>query len=274
MEYVFNYGGGVIYDGGTITIFSRLLTATEALYKYTIVCSYINGAWVVKLLFSDFSIIPGANIQDTSVTNAKLAGSITLAKLLASTRGFLIRAQASGIWTAFNAATSGNLLIGDGTDVNSTAMSGDATISGSGVLTIGNDKITTAKILNSNVTVAKVISSLKTELITVPVTFATGRLGAYKVLIPYDCTITNIYATASLAIAATDVATITPKDNSGTTMTVTTPISFAAADVFGTAYSSAVTANNSFTAGQILTLFTAKTTAGGEALVSLTVLKS
>jgi hypothetical protein len=40
-----------------------------------------------------------------------------------------------------------------------TTMSGDATLSGTGVLTIGNDKITTAKILNGNVTNAKLANS-------------------------------------------------------------------------------------------------------------------
>jgi hypothetical protein len=274
MEYVFNYGGGVIYDGGTITIFSRLLTATEALYKYTIVCSYIDGAWVVKLLFSDLSIIPGGYIQDDTVTNAKLAGSITLAKLLASTRGFLIRAQASGIWTAFNAATSGNLLIGDGTDINSTAMSGDATINGSGALTIGNDKITTAKILDASVTAAKLSTEVKTIQDRVTVSFETGELGIYKLPMNFSGSVVSVYAEAVKAIAATDTATVVLKDQAGTTMTVTTPIVFAASDAFGTAYSSAVTANNTFVDGDVITVTTAKTTAGGKALVTLELLRS
>ena len=84
----------------------------------------------------------------------------------------------------------------------------------------------------------------------------------------------NVYAIATKAIAATDAGTVVLKDNAGTTMTVTTPISFAASDAFGTAYTSAVTASNTFVAGDILTILTAKTTAGGKVLISLEVTRS
>jgi hypothetical protein len=274
MAFTFNYGGLMAYDGGTITIFGRLLTATEAMYKYTITCTYTDSAWVVKLNFSDLSIIPGGYIQDTTVTNAKLAGSITLAKLLASTRGYLARAGASGIWEAFSAVTSGNLVMGNGTDVASVAMSGDATIAGTGVITIANNAIATAKILDDNVTVAKVSDDLKAEVVVCAASFETGELGAYKFRMPYPGSVTNFYVEVTRAMAATNDGTVILKDDAGTTMTVTTPVVIPASTVVATAYESAVTANNTFVAGDIITVFTAKVTAGGKVTVSLGILRS
>ena len=142
MKYIFNYGGGVVYDGGTVTIFDRLLTQAEALAKYTITCTYIDGAWDVKLEFSDASSISGTYLADSTVTNAKLAGSITLAKLIASTRGYFMRAGVSGVWEAITGGTAGNILQYNGTDIVSNAVTGDITISGAGVTAIGAGKIT------------------------------------------------------------------------------------------------------------------------------------
>ena len=52
----------------------------------------------------------------------------------------------AGLIDSTSVATSGNLLIGDGTDFNSKAISGDVTITSAGVTAIGADKITGANI--------------------------------------------------------------------------------------------------------------------------------
>jgi len=53
--------------------------------------------------------------------------------------------------------TSANIIVGNNLSVaTAVAMSGDTTISNTGAVTISNDAVTTAKILNSNVTYAKV----------------------------------------------------------------------------------------------------------------------
>jgi hypothetical protein len=145
MQFIFNYGGSVTYDGGTFTIFGRLFTAAEALTKYTITCTYINSAWVVKLEYSDLSGISGTAIIDATMSGAKLtANSTNVNKLQNSTRGYLLRAGASGVWETFNAVTSGNILQGNGTDVVSNPVTGDVTISNTGVTTIGASKVTKA----------------------------------------------------------------------------------------------------------------------------------
>lgn len=71
--------------------------------------------------------------------------------------------------------TSGNILVGNGSNVAaSVAMSGDATISNTGALTIANNAITaakinanavtTAKILDANVTLAKLETAVQNQL--------------------------------------------------------------------------------------------------------------
>ena len=147
MKFVINYGGLMSYDGGIISIFSRVLTALEALKLYTITCTYINAAWVVKLEFSDLSTIEGTYVTDgTIVGSTKLvAGSVSLSKLVVgAVRGYFLRAGVGGVWEATNGVTSGNILQGNGTDIVSNAVTGDITINGSGITIIGAGKVTQA----------------------------------------------------------------------------------------------------------------------------------
>ncbi len=54
------------------------------------------------------------------------------------------------------ATTSGNIMVADGSDFGNVAMSGDATISSAGAVTIANDAVETVMILDDNVTYAKI----------------------------------------------------------------------------------------------------------------------
>lgn len=72
------------------------------------------------------------NVKDDGITNAKLANI---------SQGFVKVGGASDAPTDLDAKTDGYMLIGDGTDVNSVAISGDITIDNAGVTTIGADKV-------------------------------------------------------------------------------------------------------------------------------------
>ena len=87
--------------------------------------------------------------SDASVTTAKLAdGAVTNAK---------VDAAAAIDFSKLAALTSGNILVGNASNVpTSVALSGDATISNTGVLTIAANAVVTADIANSAVTSAKV----------------------------------------------------------------------------------------------------------------------
>jgi len=64
-----------------------------------------------------------------------LGGDCDLADLAGYARGSIIRGGAAD-WEAYDAKTDGAVLVGDGTDVRSVAMTGDATLAGSGALTV------------------------------------------------------------------------------------------------------------------------------------------
>jgi hypothetical protein len=145
MEFNINYGGGVIYDGGTVTIFGKLLTAQEALTPYNIKATYINGTFVVMIYYSALGYLTGVNIETGTINGgtAIASNSITPDRFVnAAARGYMFRAGGTGIWQTFNAATSGNILQGNGTDVVSNTVSGDITISNTGVAAIGAGKVT------------------------------------------------------------------------------------------------------------------------------------
>ena len=153
-------------------------------------------------------------------------------------------------------------------------MSGDATMNGSGVVTLANDSVVTANITAANITAAKLDAELRSEVITIAGSFETGEQAVYGIRMSYAGSVTNVYCKATKAIAATDTGAVVFKDNAGTTMTVTTPIVFAISDPINTAYTSAVTANNTFVDGDIITMTPTKVTAGGKFLAIIEILRA
>lgn len=103
-------------------------------------------------------------------------------------------------------------------------------------------------------------------VVAVPVSFAAGSVGDYTVYFPAKVTINKLRAFVNLALAATDAGTIQAANNAGTSMG-TGLITIALSSAFGTEVSVTPTTNNVLTAGQKLQLTTAKTTAGGTAIV-------
>jgi hypothetical protein len=71
------------------------------------------------------------------------SGSTADLELSSEARGDLLRRGAAA-WERFTAKASGQILVGDGTDVASVAVSGDITLASTGVTTIGAGKVTAA----------------------------------------------------------------------------------------------------------------------------------
>ena len=71
-------------------------------------------------------------IEDDAVSNTKLANIA---------QGSVKVGGGSNAPTDLDAKTSGQILVGDGTDIVSVAVSGDVTLASNGAVTIGNDKI-------------------------------------------------------------------------------------------------------------------------------------
>jgi len=112
------------------------------------------------------------------------------------------------------------------------------------------------------------------ETINVPVSFETGEVTQHiNVYLPYKCTIVNITATVTKALAGTDAGTIVVYDSvsSANIRTLTIPLSSALSTEV-----EATSVNYSFVTATVATnskihVSTAKTTAGGKAVVSILV---
>jgi hypothetical protein len=141
--------GGFTLGAFTFTVFGTTLTAAQVLYKHKIFAYYNGTTWDVYVTRDSTSgqvSIIGGDLVAGSVVNAAIAtGTIAITKMaVMAARGYIPRAGVNGVWEAHNAATSGQIVMGDGTDVKSTAVTGDVTISGAGVTTIGAGKVTAA----------------------------------------------------------------------------------------------------------------------------------
>lgn len=86
------------------------------------------------------------------------SGGIGFFTMNAATSAFVSLAANGGLSSTLS---SGNLFVGNGANTaTGVPLSGDATVVASGALTIANNAITTAKILNANVTLAKLAAGI------------------------------------------------------------------------------------------------------------------
>lgn len=258
------WNASVTTTGVPITIFGETVPDQLSIKNFIAECIYTGVAWVVNILtdFAGTGIVSSRELANDAVSTAKVADdAITNAKLANITRGSIKVGGASDAPTDLDAKTSGQILVGDGTDVVSVAVSGDATLSSAGSLTILNDKITTAKILDANVTPIKLSASARKEMVAIPVSFETaGEIGVVKYTMCFDCTVDGIEATVTKP-AATDTATIIFKDHGGSVLTGS-QVDITTGLVLGNIVSTTPTGNNTFSAGEQITFETSKTTPG------------
>lgn len=113
----------------------------------------LDGAVTVGKLAAN--AVETEKIKDANVTADKLASNavveakiannaVTNDKLADITRGSIKVGGASNAPTDLDAKSNGYILVGDGTDLKSVAVSGDITLTNAGVTAVGAKKITTA----------------------------------------------------------------------------------------------------------------------------------
>ena len=136
----------------------------------TLASGVVNNANVgasAAIAFSKLASLTSGNILVGNASNVPtsvaVSGDATIANTGAVTiansavTNAKVSASAAIDFSKLAPLTATNILVGNASNVaTSVAMSGDATLSNAGAITIANDAITTAKILNSNVTSAKV----------------------------------------------------------------------------------------------------------------------
>ena len=176
-------------------------------------------------------------IGSGKVTNTQLAGSIARTKLASGTADRVLTNNGAGAYTELAQLTA--KLGGLGID-NSGAT---------GFVTFNAGTASVNPVTDTN---------------HVNVSFETGYVGDFKVKMGFAGTVTSAYAFLTKTIGAVD-AVITIKNNAGTTMG---SITFTASDAKGTAQTVAISANNTFSAGDVLTFTTSGGSTTGEALVS------
>ena len=147
---IFRHDGGFTTDSSTgkhISILGTIIPDEQALYEARIEAYYNGTAWKVTLFPSieanqniDGATIKDGTILETAITN----GVVTNKKLASIARGSIKVGGNSDLASDLIAKTSGNIVIGDGTDVKSVAMSGVVRIDSTGETTIGESQITEA----------------------------------------------------------------------------------------------------------------------------------
>lgn len=104
-------------------------------------------------------------------------------------------------------------------------------------------------------------------IVSVPMSFETGELGAYRVYFPFAARIDSIKSGVVKAMADTDNGTITGANATGASTGGV--ITHDASDAIGTREVATPTTNNEVSSGSYYQLTSAKTTAGGKAIVTL-----
>lgn len=134
-------------------------------------------------------------------------------------------------------------------------------------------KVYTGMLESEAVTVPKVETALKTEVLSRQISFESNEVGDMKMYMGYPGTVEYLWFVVDKDLAATDNGTIVPKNNAGTAMTSGT-VTATASSTISTSFTATPTANNTFVAGDILTFTTAKTTKGGKGTLYVKISKS
>lgn len=150
---------------GDITINNTGVTAITA---GAIVNADVNAA--AAIAFSKLAALPSTQILVGSAGNVATAvnvtGDVTIGNtgVTAIAAGAIVNADVNAAaaidYSKLATLATGSILAGNAGVPTATAVSGDATIGATGVLTIANDAITTVKILNANVTLAKLATGI------------------------------------------------------------------------------------------------------------------
>ena len=146
-------GLGIAADGVSNTMLANMTQGTVKVGGASDAPTDLDASGDGYILIGDGTDINSVAVSgDVTITNA---GVVTIGndkvdnnKLANMTRGTVKVGGASDAPTDLDAKTDGYILIGDGTDLASVAVSGDVTITNAGVVTIGNDKVDNDKLAN------------------------------------------------------------------------------------------------------------------------------
>lgn len=196
MQLHMKYGAVVTLAGNHIFILGTQIPDGLADKDFDVFGFYNGSDWEISFLpdFQDSSIIDTANILDDAVTNDKLANMV---------RGTVKVGGASNAPTDLTANVAGQILIGDGTDVKSLAVTGDVGITGAGLTTIVADAVDNTKLANMVRGTVKVggVANAPTDLV--------ANTSA-QILIGNGTDLISVPVTGDVTITAAGVTTVNP----------------------------------------------------------------
>lgn len=280
-------------DGYNVVIFGRLHDNQPAslgwVYEFYQDGSGNEFCEKTPLDFTDTSLISGLTVIDATLTLAKLenltsaqiivgngsnrpaavavTGDVTISNAGVTAIGSdkitnaMVKSNAAIARTKLANGTASQVVINDGSGV----MSSEAQLANTRG---GTGQDTSASTGFAKVSAGTWSVSALTDVAMLKVSWETGYVGDFKILMPFAGTVTGIYGFLDKAVGAAD-ALVTPKNNAGTTMT-SGVLTFTASDPKGTAETSTPSANNTFIAGDVLTFTTSGGSAAGVAQLSIT----
>jgi hypothetical protein len=128
-----------------------------------------------QIMVGDGTDIASVAVSGDVALSSAGAATVTDLTIASEARGDILRRGASA-WERLDSKTSGQILVGDGTDVASVAVSGDATLAANGAVSLASSMIKVATVTVS----AAEIRALDVSPITL---VAAGGAGVYRIFL-------------------------------------------------------------------------------------------
>lgn len=271
--------GALTLGAQTLTVLGVNIPQAVVTAGFQLIGVFNGVSWITFLLpnFNGTAFITGDKLVDDAVTLAKMAaitrGSIIVGNASGDPSYLAIGAAntaltsngADAAWAKIalammadqaansiairDAGTVGALsakvladtqiLIGNGAGFTAAALSGGASMSNAGVVTLLKKECHTIHFDGTNA----------------------ASLGDYIYPVNFKGIVNEVFVIADGTIEATNNLTVEPKNDAGTSM-VAAPISLAGGSTIGTSASTSALTNNTFVAGDVLTFTIAKVTVG------------
>lgn len=252
---------------------ANLCKAQAATLAGTVTSSALTGNATTGVM----AVSPGGATAKTAPVSADLVLVCDTEAANANksvTTGNLTKAlNINGVTAKATPIAADEILLGDTADTNKVKKCTFAQSAKAIAPTLAGVEATNGLTADANgvLTVAAKIAHLEAALLkgmtVIPMSFETGFQMALRVYFPYKVTINKIRGIVTKAIAASDNGTITAANSSGDMASGV--VTATASDPLTTAYSVSPTTNNVILADGYVQLTSAKTTPGGEVLVTI-----
>ena len=261
-------GSGAYYDDGVTVKFAGVADNSNAGGTFGSVLASIDrnsGIFNQVAVQSDYAYMSVIDVVNNIYSNVSVF-THSLSLEYASAPSATIEEITLSDYGIKNTIT-GTFSIQDiiGNDLVSVSDNGTVSIYG-----LTNSSDTNVVTWNSTTKELGVRNYSRNFVLTREISFETGEQGIYMIVVPDKCKLIYPVVRVTKAIAGTDNATITLKNDTGVTMTGTAGvITLVASTPFSSQASGSITGNNTFNSGEQIRIETFKTTAGGKCSIDL-----